>query len=175
MMISSASELATWLAEMSDDQEKAFTEWRTGGHGIALLPAGVSWDAVRLPEEKGHLTYVHLLRTACPIGPTLWDSWYRQVYFLTSPGCLDLLRSLDLRVVSRGGWLAVPDPRRHVGRFAWILDSPKKQLTCPERLYLSAMNASSPTPGDAECSTATASHSSPWASVTAQYKLKRIF
>ncbi|MET7986520.1 hypothetical protein [Streptomyces sp. NPDC005281] len=108
-MISTASELASWLAEMSDDREKVFDEWRAGDFGIALLPAGTSWDAVRFPEWKGYRTYVDLLGAAHSIGPVLWDSWYRQVYFLASPGRLDLLRSLDLRVVSLvlQPWLAI--------------------------------------------------------------------
>ncbi|MET8102651.1 hypothetical protein ABZV29_40495 [Streptomyces sp. NPDC005236] len=174
-MISTASELASWLAEMSDDREKVFDEWRAGDFGIALLPAGTSWDAVRFPEWKAYRTYVDLLDAAHSIGPVLWDSWYRQVYFLASPGHLDLLRSLDLRVVSLGGWLAAPDPRRQMGRFAWILDSPRRQLTCAEDLYLSAVDANSPTFNDAEHSFVAARHVSPWVSLAVQHELNRIF
>lgn len=175
LMISTASELAGWLAEMSGDREKVFEEWRASGCGIAILPAGTSWDAVRFSEVRGYRAYVDLLRAVGPVGPMLWDSRCRQVYFLISPGWSQLLRSLDLRVVSRGGWLAVPDPRRHLGRFAWIMGSPEKRLTCPGRLYLSALEARSTALGDGECPSGTAGCISPWVSIATRYQMKRIF
>lgn len=173
-MISTASEFAVWLAEMSGDRERVFNDWRASGCGMAVLSAGASWDAVRFPEAKGYRTYVDLLHATGSIGPMLWDSWRRHVYFLTSPGWSHLLGSLDVRVVSRGGWLAVPDPRLRVGRFVWIMGSANKRLTCPGRLYLSAMEAGATAPDDAEYCPGTGSRISPWESVATRCWASRI-
>lgn len=173
-MISTASALALWLAEMSDDRERVLGEWHANCFGIALLPAGTSWDAVRFPEDEGYRAYLDLVETARPVGPVLWDSWCKRVYFLASPGRSSLLRSLDLRVVSLEGWLAAPDPRRQAGRFAWVHGSPARQLTCAEDLYLSAVCTGSPSSGDAEHFFAPTPSVSPWVPLAVQHELNRI-
>ncbi|MER5604391.1 hypothetical protein [Streptomyces sp. NPDC002265] len=171
-MISTASDLAAWLAEMSDDRERVFDDWRAGGDGMTVLAAGASWDAVRFSEVRGYRAYLGLLRAVSPVGPVLWDSWCRQVYFLTAPGWADLLRALDVRVVSRGGWLAVPDPRLQVGRFVWIIGSRNRRLTCPGRLYLSAVPSASV---DTEGCTEKAGNFSLWVAMAARSRMSRNF
>ncbi|MEV7189094.1 hypothetical protein [Kitasatospora sp. NPDC093102] len=80
--------------------------------GLVLLPTGLCFDAVRMPQSLGMDVLDRGLRQHPRlVGPVLHDRFSRTVYFLVPSDDEPYPWSrLGLRLVSSGGWLAVPDP-----------------------------------------------------------------
>ncbi|MFH9677800.1 hypothetical protein ACH4L5_36955 [Streptomyces sp. NPDC017405] len=87
------AEAAQWLLRAADSPSAAAMEWQR--HGVAVLPAGRQWDAVRAPytaidrEFDRGTAPVELLRrleTLGVAGPVFCDSHRPYVYFLVPPG-----------------------------------------------------------------------------------------
>ncbi|GGS16633.1 hypothetical protein GCM10010269_64700 [Streptomyces humidus] len=130
--------LAAWLAQGTVDRDKALATWHSKPHGMLLLPAGIRWDAVKIPGEQGWLAYTRLQNRAASLGPILWDRWLDHMYFLVPTGSAALWPGPNPRLVTTGGWLAAPDPRRPVRRAVWLPCAPDGRLTRPDQLFRAA-------------------------------------
>ncbi|MGX1547221.1 hypothetical protein [Streptomyces adustus] len=130
--------LAAWLAQGTSDRDKVLAAWHSEPHGMLLLPAGIRWDAVKLPREQGRLAYTRLQNRAVALGPILWDRWRDHMYFLVSTGSAALWPGPNPRLVTTGGWLVAPDPRRPLRRAVWLPCALDGSLTCPDQLFRAA-------------------------------------
>jgi hypothetical protein len=80
-----------WLYKAAPAPEVAAEEWRT--QGVALLTAGVAWDAVRVPyaplglvREDAPDTIRRRLGDLQVIGPVFADPYRPNLYVLVPPG-----------------------------------------------------------------------------------------
>ncbi|MFI1864770.1 hypothetical protein [Streptomyces jumonjinensis] len=106
--------IGRWLAASLDAPADAWAAWREGSH--AMLPAGVRFDAVRLPVElvhaaaadSPHATVAEHL-TAALDGPVICDParWY---YALVPARTSETWTSGLARCLGFGTWLGVPRP-----------------------------------------------------------------
>ncbi|MGW4756229.1 hypothetical protein [Streptomyces chartreusis] len=129
--------LAAWLVQGTSDRDKALATWHSEPHGILLLPAGIRWDAVKVLGEQGRLAYVRLQNRGASLGPILWDRWRDHMYFLVPTGSAALWPGPKPRLITTGGWLATPDPRRAPRRAVWLC-APEVSLTRPDHLLRAA-------------------------------------
>ncbi|MFD0032561.1 hypothetical protein ACFVJK_30690 [Streptomyces sp. NPDC127172] len=83
----------TWLLESAADRQTAATEWIM--QGLALLTAGVTWDAVRVPcalldPDFDRSTEPAVLRRRVEeldvAGPVFCDPYRPHLYFMVPPG-----------------------------------------------------------------------------------------
>lgn len=102
-----------WLASAAEgDRDATLASWPGRPGGLLLLPCGVRWDAVRLPERLGLAVLEALLRDAAEPGPVLHDRDTALVYVLIPPDSgVDWGRkNARARLLSTGCYLAVPSP-----------------------------------------------------------------
>ncbi|TQF04737.1 hypothetical protein E6W39_24085 [Kitasatospora acidiphila] len=119
---------AAWLASSTGpDRPVIEREWPGQPGGIQMLPCGVLWDAIRLPEESGLAALHMLLATdAAPaIGPVMHDPGRGYVYWLVpveSHADLTWARiTRSSRVFSTGDYLGAPEPDPAVpGPVRWV-------------------------------------------------------
>ncbi|MFC5890212.1 hypothetical protein ACFP0N_35175 [Kitasatospora aburaviensis] len=80
--------------------------------GLLLLPCGVSWDVVRMPERLGLPVLEALLGEAAETGPVLHDRDSQLVYALVTvePGIDRAGLPSGVRLLSSGAYLAAPSP-----------------------------------------------------------------
>ncbi|MEN8649622.1 hypothetical protein ABCR94_02955 [Streptomyces sp. 21So2-11] len=99
---------ADWLARALRIPSVAHAEWAE--RGVALLPLGERYDAVRIPAE--------VMRAARPdplpdiLGPVVLDPYASHFYALVPPGTTHSWRSPLARCLGRGAWLGVPHVER---------------------------------------------------------------
>jgi hypothetical protein len=83
-----------WLLDAAPNRPTAEAEWASG-HGVALLTAGVRWDAVRVPYNVLHPefdcgTAPEVLRERLAefeiAGPVFCDPYRPYTYFMVPPG-----------------------------------------------------------------------------------------
>lgn len=112
-----ASDGARWLAGAHHDPDAVWRGWDT--RSVALLPAGVRWDAVALP----HAHVVPLLDTPALRGvPVLLDVPCDRAYVLTIPGATwDALP--ETTRLGSGYWLVMsqPDGPRQANTGRWLV------------------------------------------------------
>jgi len=86
---------------------------------VRLLPAGVLWDALQVPEARA-LPVLHRLladeHDRALLGPVLRDERTKQVHWLVSPGHTATWPD-GCRLLT-SGWLAVPG--QHCKRLSWL-------------------------------------------------------
>lgn len=106
----------TWLAGvMGAARHDTVVRWSRQPHGLAQLPCGVRWDAVRMPEVLG-LPVLRVLRERVKgeLGPVLHDRRSGQVYWLVPVGGGKRLHP-EVVVLGDGAYLSVPDPEEERG------------------------------------------------------------
>ncbi|MEV6553094.1 DUF6415 family natural product biosynthesis protein [Streptomyces sp. NPDC051597] len=105
---------ADWLASAHHAPEAARREWSTGG--IALIPTGRAFDAVRLSSDIVHSAAGSAPETVAAIlgelldGPVIHDAYQpgRWYYALVEVGACTQLKALDAFRLDPGTWLGVP-------------------------------------------------------------------
>lgn len=93
--------MGMWLASSHPTPEKPWREW--GESGIAVLPTGAAFDAVRIPEDVVHaavestdLDTVGVALAERLDGPVIHDARGRNYYVLVQPGArVDLEPAVD--------------------------------------------------------------------------------
>ncbi|MFD3451643.1 hypothetical protein ACFWVC_05640 [Streptomyces sp. NPDC058691] len=132
--------LAAWLAQGTGGTASRLRAWERARNRVLLLPAGVRWDAVRLPERPGHEVHARLQDSTAPLGPVMWDRRCGFVYFLVPPHGEDVWAPLGLRHLTRGSWPAARDPRRPAPHPAvWLYPGDGVRLTGPAYLLIACM------------------------------------
>ncbi|MEU7554060.1 hypothetical protein AB0B01_17265 [Streptomyces sp. NPDC044571] len=107
-----------WYAHSLADPADAYAEWKA--HGVAVLPLGEFFEAVRLPEELANaaaaseVTAVVNDALAGLEGPVIHDSRNRNYYALVAPGTRDHWSSRhQVECLGHGTQLGVPELDRH--------------------------------------------------------------
>ncbi|MFG2971660.1 hypothetical protein ACGFYY_01485 [Streptomyces sp. NPDC048331] len=108
---------ADWYARCLPDPAAAHTAWRE--HGVAVLPLGARFEAVRIPDALAHAAVessedrvVDLSLTLALEGPVIHDSRGRNRYALVEPGTAEGWRRRPRSAVEclgHGTHLGVPD------------------------------------------------------------------
>jgi len=120
---------ADWLASAHPTPQQARTEWTKGG--IALIPTGRAFDAVRLSSAIVHTAVgsapasVTALLGELLDGPVIHDAYQpgRWYYALVELGACGQLQALDACRLPDGTWLGVPEVSR--------TDRPGAYWVCP--------------------------------------------
>lgn len=99
----SSDAAAAWLAEADPDRGRADRWLRSAG--LALLPLGTRWSAVKVAEHDG------LAAAADVDGPTIHDPIGRVVYFLVPVAAGQTWDCPRTELLGLACWLAVPAPR----------------------------------------------------------------
>ncbi|MER7509940.1 hypothetical protein ACIP46_28800 [Streptomyces lavendulae] len=121
MTFPGAKAAVEWLVSVAPDPDACRWEWERGPLGVALLPAGRSWDVLILPGELGRATLdvLHLL-TGRP-GPVLADCDDARVGFFVPPGTASRWLGTGVRGAGRGTWIVVPHPVREADGVRWLV------------------------------------------------------
>lgn len=108
--------ITDWLARAGRSPEQSQLEWRN--QGVALIPLGRLFDAVRIPESLVHS--VAGVRDASTVnswlgwslngGPVIHDPAGRRYYALVPPGTAQEWRPAAAQCLSEGTYLGVPHP-----------------------------------------------------------------
>ncbi|MFI5806516.1 hypothetical protein [Streptomyces sp. NPDC051561] len=98
---------ARWLAEASDTPDHTHAEW--ADRGVALLPLGRRFDAVRVP---GELVRAALAANGSPAGPLILDPHSAMYYALVPPRTTETWVCAFGTCLGQGAWLGVPHPER---------------------------------------------------------------
>lgn len=107
--------MGMWLASSHRTPEQPWHEW--AAHGVAVLPTGTAFDAVRIPEAVVHAAVESTAADTVGValaerldGPVIHDARGRNYYVLTRPGaCLDLGPAADgAELLPAGSHLGVP-------------------------------------------------------------------
>ncbi|MFH9068069.1 hypothetical protein [Streptomyces alboflavus] len=93
---------ADWLSQAHETPEDVRAEW--WAQGIALLPLGRRFDAIRMRAEIVHAA------GGCPgpLGPVIHDPYSAQYYALVPPRTAESWDSPWVRCLGGGAWLGVP-------------------------------------------------------------------
>jgi hypothetical protein len=102
-----AEPTAAWLAAAAGNPAQAHTEW--GARGVALLPLGRRFDAVRIPEV---LVRAALRAHGTVDGPMLLDPGNGMYYALVPPRSTETWACAFGTCLGRGAHLGVPHPSR---------------------------------------------------------------
>ncbi|MER6252436.1 hypothetical protein ABT224_13860 [Streptomyces sp. NPDC001584] len=114
----SCKKTADWYARSLADPAAAHAAWRE--HGVAVLPLGARFEAVRIPDPLARAAVrsaddrvVDLALALALEGPVIHDARGRNHYALVAPGTAQLWRSRSaVECLGDGTHLGVPDPRR---------------------------------------------------------------
>jgi hypothetical protein len=138
----------SWLASaVGADRAATERDWPRQPGGIQMLPCGVYWDVVRLPEELGLAALRTLLAadaTRPAVGPVMHDPHGGHVYWLVS-----MERHADYtwsrvapesRVRSSGDYLAAVEPEPAVpGPVRWVHWPAVTSMLTPPALLAAAV------------------------------------
>ncbi|MFD9260618.1 hypothetical protein [Streptomyces sp. NPDC059538] len=110
----SSKKTADWYARSIADPAAAHAAWRE--HGVAVLPLGARFEAVRIPDALVHGAVrsngdrvVALALTLALEGPVIHDSRGRNHYALVEPGTAERWRARDaVECLGYGTHLGVP-------------------------------------------------------------------
>ncbi|MCX5375917.1 hypothetical protein [Streptomyces sp. NBC_00091] len=111
----SSKRTADWYASCLSEPADAQSEWQD--HGIAVLPLGARFEAVRIPDalayaaaESSERRVVDIALALAFEGPVIHDSRGRNYYALVEPGTSDRWSPRSpVECLSRGTHLGVPD------------------------------------------------------------------
>ncbi|MFJ7592147.1 hypothetical protein ACIQZO_33250 [Streptomyces sp. NPDC097617] len=118
---------ADWYARCLPDPAAAHTAWRE--HGVAVLPLGARFEAVRVPDALAHAAVessedrvVDLALALALEGPVIHDPRGRNHYALVEPGTAERWRSREaVECLGDGTHLGVPDIGRDRAASKWSL------------------------------------------------------
>ncbi|MGW3912458.1 hypothetical protein ACWEBX_13195 [Streptomyces sp. NPDC005070] len=110
-----------WLASVAPDPEACRWEWERSPRGVALLPAGKSWDVLILPAELGYPTLDVLTRVLDQPGPVLVDFGDARMGFFVPAGTAARWLGTGVRTAGLGTWIVVPYPGRATGGVRWLV------------------------------------------------------
>ncbi|MFG2886840.1 hypothetical protein ACGFYV_31850 [Streptomyces sp. NPDC048297] len=131
-----------WLASAAPDPEACRWEWERNPLGIALLPAGKTWDVLILPGELGCPTLDVLTRVLDRPGPVLADFGDDRVGFFVPPGTATRWLGTGIRTAGPGTWIVVPYPGRATRAVHWLVQPDGSgTLTDPALLELAMHEA----------------------------------
>ena len=116
-----AKTAAEWLASASPDPEACRWEWERNPLGVALLPAGRTWDVLILPGLLGYTTLDVLTRIIDQPGPVLVDFGDDRMGFFVPPGTASRWLGTGVRSAGGGTWIVVPYPGRQTGGVRWLI------------------------------------------------------
>ncbi|MFG2989980.1 hypothetical protein ACGFZK_11935 [Streptomyces sp. NPDC048257] len=113
-----SKETADWYARCLGEPGAAHAAWQE--HGVAVLPLGVRFEAVRIPDGLAHAAVqsiedrvVDLALTLALEGPVIHDARGRNHYALVEPGTAERWRSRSaVECLGHGTYLGVPDMGR---------------------------------------------------------------
>jgi hypothetical protein len=114
---------ARWLAAAATDPQEVLRGWKRGtGTGIAMLPRGVTWDAIVVQHGAGQQV-VEMLDADAARGPVLTDSVQGRSYFLVPTGTAARWSAPDTTALGArfGWWIGVPAPGLRTVRAQWTV------------------------------------------------------
>ncbi|MET9690544.1 hypothetical protein ABZY81_19010 [Streptomyces sp. NPDC006514] len=150
MTIPGAKTAVEWLVSVAPDPDACRWEWERNPLGVALLPAGRSWDVLVLPGELGRPTLDVLGLLLDRPGPVLADfgatRWSRtsmpRLGFFVPAGTTSRWLGTGVRGAGRGSWIVVPYPGRATVGLRWlVLPDGEGTLTDPAVLELAMHEA----------------------------------
>ncbi|MEU6758617.1 hypothetical protein [Streptomyces sp. NPDC046685] len=111
----SSRRTAEWYARCLAEPTVAYAEWED--HGVAVLPLGARFEAVRIPEALAYTAaesteggVVDLALLLALEGPVIHDSRGRNYYALVNPGTAERWSSRSsVECLTHGTHLGVPD------------------------------------------------------------------
>ncbi|MER0448616.1 hypothetical protein ABR738_29355 [Streptomyces sp. Edi4] len=121
MTASGARSAVEWLASVAPDPDACRWEWERNPLGVALLPAGRSWDVLILPGGLGHGALDVLSRLMVRPGPVLADLGDLRMGFFVPPGTAARWLGTGVRGAGGGSWVVVPHPGRVAGGVRWVV------------------------------------------------------
>jgi hypothetical protein len=116
-----AKTAVAWLASVAPDPEACRRQWERDARGVALLPAGKTWDVLILPGELGCPTLDVLTRVLDQLGPVLVGFGEARTGFLVPPGTAARWVGTGIRGAGAGTWIVVPHPERTTGGLRWLV------------------------------------------------------
>ncbi|MEV6571456.1 hypothetical protein [Streptomyces sp. NPDC051577] len=131
-----------WLVSVAPDPDACRWEWERNPFGVALLPAGRSWDVLILPGALGQATLDVLTLLIDRPGPVLADLGESRLGFFVPAGTASRWLGTGVRGVGHGTWIVVPYPGRATGGVRWVvLPDGRGTLTDPAVLELAMHEA----------------------------------
>ncbi|MEV8626019.1 hypothetical protein [Streptomyces sp. NPDC051079] len=132
---------AHWLADGHPDPDRVWEEWNDE-HGVALLPAGVRWDAVSMPQGRMQAVVEDMGPLAVDRCPILADLGSARAYVFVQPGTAAWTGAFaedSVNVISEGSWLVASRPLGRQSRAGTWLVAPSAtlRLASPEDLLAS--------------------------------------
>ncbi|MEU3371792.1 hypothetical protein ACFYM2_31665 [Streptomyces sp. NPDC006711] len=121
MTASGARSAVEWLASVAPDPDACRWEWERNPLGVALLPAGRSWDVLILPGGLGRGALDVLGRLTDRPGPVLADLGDLRMGFFVPPGTAARWLGTGVRGAGGGSWVVVPHPGRVAGGVRWVV------------------------------------------------------
>ncbi|WP_405712424.1 hypothetical protein OG264_25870 [Streptomyces xanthophaeus] len=111
----SSKRTADWYARCLAEPATAHAEWQD--HGVAVLPLGARFEAVRIPDAVAYVAtesaedrVVDIALALALEGPVIHDSRGRNYYALVEPGAAERWRARSaVECLGYGTHLGVPD------------------------------------------------------------------
>lgn len=101
---------AEWLAQAVPDPDRVLAWWQDDSEHVATLPAGILFDAIRLPLETAQRVMAALAEARAPHCPLYLDRTNGYAYVLVEPGTSTTWNTPGTYALGAATWLWVPDP-----------------------------------------------------------------
>ncbi|MDI5972919.1 hypothetical protein POF50_026835 [Streptomyces sp. SL13] len=121
MRNSAAGDAVAWLASAAPDPADCRRRWERHPLGVALLPAGRTWDVLVVTGPLGPPALRVLTRFTDAPGPVLGDPAGTRTGFFVPPGTAARWLGTRIRGAGPGSWVAVPHPGRATGGVRWLV------------------------------------------------------
>ncbi|MFJ6355207.1 hypothetical protein ACIQKB_37830 [Streptomyces sp. NPDC092046] len=143
---------AQWLADGHPRPDQVWGEWNDD-RAVALLPAGVRWDAVVMPQARLQAVVEDMSPLVADRCPILADLNSARAYILVPPGTADTWGDVctegGISVTGEGSWLIASRPLGRQSRAATWLIAPGAvhRLANPAELLASLRRTAAPAKG----------------------------
>ncbi|MFC1410424.1 hypothetical protein ACEZCY_14275 [Streptacidiphilus sp. N1-12] len=136
------SSAAEWLAETVADPERVLAWWHDDAEHIATLPAGIKFDAIRIPLERAERVMGALAEARAPHCPLYLDRINGHAYVLVAPGTAATWNVPGTYALGTATWLWVPDPASVGGDgISWVWPPDGSGQLCPAEQLAQALVA----------------------------------